>query len=1158
MRPPTTGYPCPYCETLAAVPGNCPGCGQGTDPMVAHLAAVDTDLRHLDLGIHQARQALESLLAQSSARQRERAELITALSARIAARRSLAPASPIPAPQPGPAPWGRPGGRADADPRTVQNLLFGLGGLLVAVGAIVFVLFAVARYGLAGAEVALVGATALAFVAPIPARTRGLRATAETVALLALLLLTLDGCLARALQDGPVTATGLAGYLAGLAALVAGVAAGYGTVLRLTGARVVAVLAAQPVGPLLLVSAQVGALSSWVVGITAIAVGNLVAAALLRPGRLLTTRPVAAGTDAVRYGLGIGALAVGLAWLAVATMLGLGGLGYPGGSPGAELLAMCVVAVATAGFAAWTGPGLVRQGLLALAIVEFGLVGLRAGVTWVDAPALVTGAAITVLLAGASAGLRRTADRLADLRAGFVGAAAAALGVLAVGTLPQLVGGALIRLGGAFPAWHADLAALAGPALPVAGQLVAVVALVGAATLLCPRGWRTTALIAAAPPVVIAVQNLPRLAWWTPVALAGAAALALTAVVARSLTAMAGAAPRTDAAGRQTLAVAAVGAAGLAVDALLGGLARPVSTAVTLAGLAATGAAMGYVGRWLPVGPIRRDWSGVGLVVALLAAPGAVAATAATAAVGNGTLLRLTLATVVVELIVLPTLQTIRGYAVPALALAATVVGLLPVVVPGSASPTRYALVGLLVIAVAARYAAPSALGYGAVLAIPAAVGVLPLVGDVLALPYGWLARIWSGAPAGVGLSPEPWHLDGSDALAMALLLGVAVLGGNRVLGGWRGVVAGGGPVGIVGVLVALAAAGVPWPLVPLASVLLGAVAVLAAGLVWRGSWLVATAVTGLAALAAGVAGLSPTVAGTLGGLGAVLVVATVVGVAGRTVPERLAGWLVAVGAGQALAYAGDRAAPEVFGPACYPTTVTAALALVVGAALIHRGRQREGRALVAAGHAGALVALLTAGTLSRAGVVAAAWGVVIGGRALWPGLSAPTRRVLVSVAAAAEVLAWWLLLAARGVSTVDWYTLPLAGAALLAGWLATRSRPGLGSWVAFGPALAAGLLPSLAPVLTGDGALLRRALVGLAALAVVLVGAHLRLQAPVLVGGGVLLVLAMHELAPVVLALPTWLPLTLAGLLVLGFAVTYERRRRDLHRLRSALFHLH
>ncbi len=143
-------------------------------------------------------------------------------------------------------------------------------------------------------------------------------------------------------------------------------------------------------------------------------------------------------------------------------------------------------------------------------------------------------------------------------------------------------------------------------------------------------------------------------------------------------------------------------------------------------------------------------------------------------------------------------------------------------------------------------------------------------------------------------------------------------------------------------------------------------------------------------------------------------------------------------------------------------------------------------------------------------------------------------------------------------MSTVDYYTLPLAAAALLAGWLATRSRPGLGSWVAFGPALAAGLLPSLAPVLAGDDPLLRRALLALAALAVVLIGAHLRLQAPVLVGGGVLLVLATHELAPVVLALPTWLPLTLAGLLVLGFAITYERRRRDLHRLRSALSRLH
>ncbi len=72
MTPPMTGYPCPYCDTLAAVPGTCPGCGRGTDPTVARLAAVDTDLHHLELGVHQARQALESLLSQWSARQRER------------------------------------------------------------------------------------------------------------------------------------------------------------------------------------------------------------------------------------------------------------------------------------------------------------------------------------------------------------------------------------------------------------------------------------------------------------------------------------------------------------------------------------------------------------------------------------------------------------------------------------------------------------------------------------------------------------------------------------------------------------------------------------------------------------------------------------------------------------------------------------------------------------------------------------------------------------------------------------------------------------------------------------------------------------------------------------------------------------------------------
>lgn len=68
----------------------------------------------------------------------------------------------------------------------------------------------------------------------------------------------------------------------------------------------------------------------------------------------------------------------------------------------------------------------------------------------------------------------------------------------------------------------------------------------------------------------------------------------------------------------------------------------------------------------------------------------------------------------------------------------------------------------------------------------------------------------------------------------------------------------------------------------------------------------------------------------------------------------------------------------------------------------------------------------------------------------------------------------------------------------------------------------------------------------------VVLVGARARLQAPVIIGGGTLVLLPLPELVFLWRVLPTWMPLTLAGLVMLGCAITYERRRRDLARLRT------
>ena len=121
-------------------------------------------------------------------------------------------------------------------------------------------------------------------------------------------------------------------------------------------------------------------------------------------------------------------------------------------------------------------------------------------------------------------------------------------------------------------------------------------------------------------------------------------------------------------------------------------------------------------------------------------------------------------------------------------------------------------------------------------------------------------------------------------------------------------------------------------------------------------------------------------------------------------------------------------------------------------------------------------------------------------------------------------------------------------------GLLARRSRPSLSSWTGYGPALAAALLPDLASIAVADGQYLRRLLLGLSALAIVIVGANARLRAPVVLGGGVLILVALHEVAQVWDLIPRWIPLAAGGLVLVLIATTVERRRRDLDRFRAAL----
>lgn len=171
-------------------------------------------------------------------------------------------------------------------------------------------------------------------------------------------------------------------------------------------------------------------------------------------------------------------------------------------------------------------------------------------------------------------------------------------------------------------------------------------------------------------------------------------------------------------------------------------------------------------------------------------------------------------------------------------------------------------------------------------------------------------------------------------------------------------------------------------------------------------------------------------------------------------------------------------------------------------------------------------------------------------------------RRLEVRVAAAclsvlAALATWCAGLLAAGVNLPEAYTLPAAAVAVTAGWAWSRRRPGVSSWLAYGPALAALLGPSLIGAWNGTG-WIRPALLGLAAAVVALAGARARLQAPLVTGAAVAALDAGRELTPSALSLvraaPGWAPFALVGVGLLWAGATYEARLRNLSSARRSL----
>ncbi|MDN5802968.1 MAG: hypothetical protein L0H26_00015 [Microlunatus sp.] len=128
------------------------------------------------------------------------------------------------------------------------------------------------------------------------------------------------------------------------------------------------------------------------------------------------------------------------------------------------------------------------------------------------------------------------------------------------------------------------------------------------------------------------------------------------------------------------------------------------------------------------------------------------------------------------------------------------------------------------------------------------------------------------------------------------------------------------------------------------------------------------------------------------------------------------------------------------------------------------------------------------------------------------------------------------------------WVSAGVTGAGI--GVLRMRQDTDASSWRILGPALAVGLVPTLMLASSvGDGS--RIVLLAVGATAVLVTGAVLRWQSPLLIGGGVVAIHAVVQLAPwislVFNATPRWVTLGALGLGLLALGIRYEQRVRDL-----------
>ncbi|RWZ51906.1 hypothetical protein ELQ90_07440 [Labedella phragmitis] len=146
---------------------------------------------------------------------------------------------------------------------------------------------------------------------------------------------------------------------------------------------------------------------------------------------------------------------------------------------------------------------------------------------------------------------------------------------------------------------------------------------------------------------------------------------------------------------------------------------------------------------------------------------------------------------------------------------------------------------------------------------------------------------------------------------------------------------------------------------------------------------------------------------------------------------------------------------------------------------------------------------------------------------------------------------------ALASVEDVEWITVPVAVAALSAGYIRLLRDPRSGSW----PTLASGLLMLLVPSLAydlGESTLWRVTALGVVGVVITVVGALRRLQSPLVIGAVVTILHGLAQLWPWLSGLYEagywWVWAGVGGVLLIAFAARYEQRMQNLRAVGRAL----